>query len=293
MQKKKVSSVADSYVCINGEVLPSQEAKVSIWDRGLIYGDGFFTTMRAEKGKVFFLKEHMQRLKNSCASFRIEFPELLHNNELYTKILKLNRLVDLVAVVKVIITRGKEENLGLPYGKHPTYIMMAKSYEPPYEKYQKGWHLISFPTPRSCMLSAHKSLNYLYNMWAKEYALKKGADEAILIGADGLVKETSVGSLVFQKQGNWFTPDGNDILPGITLKMLSHIWSIKEGISIERRATFFEDLINADQVWVLNSLVGIIPVSRINGHKLKSGDDWEFANRSRRWLWNYAIYGCF
>ena len=291
MPKKKVS-VSDSYVCMNGEMILSRDARLSIWDRGLVYGDGFFTTMRAERGRVFFLKEHMKRLKNSCDFFKIKFPELLYQEDIYTKILNLNGLNNTCTMVKVIITRGEVEGLGLPYSENPTYIIITKPYDPPYEKYQKGWYLISFHISRSCILSAHKSLNYMYNMWAKEYALAYGADDAILIGFDGFVKETSVGTIIFQEQGRWFTPEGEDILPGITFKMLSKVWNTK-GISIEKKATSFKDLINADQVWVLNSLIGIIPVGRINEYVLKSREGWEFANESRRWLWRYAMYECF
>jgi len=289
VQKERAGKTPETYVYMNGEIILSKDARLSIWDRGLIYGDGFFTTMRAEKGRVFFLAEHLKRLKGSCALFRIRFPEQLHQKDIYTEILSLNGLNNRCAMMKIIITRGEEQGLGLPYGNEPTYIIIAKPYEPPHERYQQGWHLVSFHIPRSCLLSAHKSLNYLYNMWAKHYALEQGADDAILIGHDGLVKETSVGSIIFQRHGRWFTPQGEDILPGITLNMLSKLWEIK-GISIERKATCFNDLINADQVWVLNSLIGIIPVRKINEHILEPAGDWRFANESRQWLWEYAIY---
>jgi len=276
------------YVCINGEIIPSHEAKISIWDRGLIYGDGFFTTMRAEKGKVFFLKEHMERLKRSCNLFKIAFPDVLEKEDVFKKIIQLNGLKNSCAMIKVIITRGQEEGLGLPYGNNPTWIIITKHYDPPYEKYKTGWHLISFNIPRSSPISAHKSLNYLYNMWAKQYAMDSGADEAVLIGTDGFVKETSVGTILFEEKGIWYTPDGDDILPGITLKVLERIWNEK-GISIKRKKITLSDLIRADQYWILNSLIGIIPVSKINTHIIRAKDNWLFADKCRRWLWEYAL----
>jgi len=275
------------YVCINGKLIPSQDARVSIWDRGFIYGDGFFTTMRAENGRIFFLKEHMRRLKESCKLFKINFPILL-KEDLFKKVIKLNGLDKSCAVVKIIVTRGQKEELGLPYADNPTWIITVKPYEPPYEKYRQGWRLVLFNIPRSNPLSAHKSLNYLYNMWAKEYAIKSGADEAILIGTDGFIKETSVGTIVFQRQGRWYTPEGNDILPSVTLKILKKIWNEK-GMDIQKEKVSFKDLIAADQVWVLNSLIGIIPVREIDSYTLdKPKDNWEFANRCRKWLWEYA-----
>ena len=278
----------DSYVFINGEFLPSRDAKLSIWDRGLLYGDGFFTTMRAEKGKAFFLREHIRRLKDSCELFSIKFPDQLSQKDLYGEMLDINNLSDNCAAVKVIITRGVVEGPGLPSTENPTYIITARPYESPNEKYQTGWHLVSFNISRSCPLSAHKSLNYLFNMWAKGYALSQGADDAILIGFDGHVKETSVANILFQKEGTWFRPEGEDILPGITLKMLSKIWD-KKGIGIRKKLTSIKDLIEADQVWVLNSLMGIMPVIKINDRRIKSEEGWDFADLSREWLWDYAM----
>ena len=287
MLEKKIN-LPDSYVFINGKMILSKDAKLSIWDRGLIYGDGFFTTMRAEKGRIFFLKEHIRRLKDSCELFGIKFPDFLSQEAIYHEILNLNDLNEACAMIKVLITRGVVEGLGLPYSENPTHIIITKPYQPPYGQYQSGWHLITFYIPRSCRLSAHKSLNYLFNMWAKEYALSQGADEAILVGCDGHVKETSVGTILFQKNGIWFTPEGEDILPSITLKMLSRVWNTR-GITIKRKITYLEDLLDADQVWVLNSLMGIMPVSRINDHLLRSDQSREFAGKCRDWLWNYAL----
>ena len=273
----------EEYVFINGEFVPLKDARISVTDRGLLYGDGFFTTMRAEKGNIFFLNEHLSRLKSSCDAFKIRFPEQLYDHLLFKRLLQLNSLLNKIASVKILITRGTKQELGLPYGDDPTYIVFAKEYHPPLEAYKKGWKLISFCFPRSSPISYHKSLNYLYNMWVREYAVQKGADEAILIGADGYVKETSVGTILFQKNGRWFTPEGDDLLPSITLKMLSKIWE-KRGITVKREKTKPEDLFQADQVLILNSLVGVIPVREIDSHVLPKFDE-VFASQCRKWLW--------
>jgi len=273
----------EEHVFINGEFVPLKDARISVTDRGLLYGDGFFTTMRAEKGNIFFLKEHLSRLKSSCDAFKIRFPEQLYDHLLFKRLLQLNSLLNKIAALKILITRGTKQELGFPYGDDPTYIVFAREYHPPLKAYKKGWKLISFCFPRSSPISCHKSLNYLYNMWAREYAVQKGADEAILIGADGYVKETSVGTILFQKNGKWFTPEGDDLLPSITLKMLSKIWE-KRGITIERRKTKPEDLFQADQVLILNSLVGVIPVREIDSHVLPKFDK-VFASQCRKWLW--------
>ena len=281
-----------SYVYINGEFVPSEQAKVSVWDRGFLYGDGFFTTIRAENGKIFFLKEHLERLRNSCEEFGIKFPSKLYDLSLFKELIRLNGLTRSCAAIRITITRGVKSELGLPYSEQPTYVVFTRKYHPPVDAYKNGWKLISFKLPISSPICLHKSLNYLYNLWARQYAIENGCDEAILIGVDGYVKETSVGTILFQKDGIWFTPDADFILPGITLKILSKIWSDK-GIKINKIKTKLEELFSADQVWVLNSLIGIVPVKSIDGHDIGKKERWEFAEKCRKWLWqknNRTIY---
>ncbi len=273
-----------NYVFVNGEFVPLEDARISVADRGFLYGDGFFTTMRAEAGTVFFLKEHLGRLKSSCDAFRIRFPDQLSDFSLFKELLRVNDLLDKIAAVKIVITRGIKQELGLPYGDNPTYVVFARPYHPPLEAYKKGWKLVSFCFPRSSPISSHKSLNYLYNMWAREYAVQKGGDEAILIGADGYVKETSVGTILFQKDGRWFSPAGDDILPGITFQILSKLWKERE-TAIEKKKVKLEDLLQADQVLILNSLIGVVPVKKVDGHILPKFDP-DFAAQCRRWLWH-------
>ncbi len=269
-------------VFLNGEFVPREKAKIPVWDRGVLYGDGFFTTMRAEEGRVFFLKEHLERLKASCKLFKIRFPDTLENPSLYKELLKLNGLSSGTAAVKILITRGVAEGLGLPQEDDPTYAVFARSYTPPYEAYKSGWKLITFPIPRTTPVAGHKSLNFLYNLWARDYAIERGGDEAILVGPDGFVRETSVGTLVFKDEGRIVVSQGEDILPGVTVKVLSKIWKEK-GFLVEKRRVAFEELSFFKNTFVLNSLVGVVPVARVDGKKM--GLDAEFAESSRRWLW--------
>ncbi len=276
------------YIYMNGNIILYKDACLSIYDRGFLYGDGFFTTIRSDKGKLFFFKEHIWRLKRSCKIFKIRFPSSIEDISIFKQLLEVNKLDKCCAVVKVIITRGKKVEPGLPYGDSPTYIITANSYNPPYEKYKKGWYLISFDMPRLSPIAAYKSLNYLYNMWAREHALEQGADEVVLIGNNGFVTETSVGTILFFKDGKWFTPYGDYILPGITIKMLGNIWAQK-GIIIKHKKTTLTELIDSDQIWILNSLIGIMPVSRLNDHIFIPIDNWQYADMCREELWNYAI----
>ena len=272
-------------VFFNGEFVPKKEAKVPLWDRGVLYGDGFFTTMRAEKGKIFFLKEHLERLKASCSLFKIHFPDVLEKTSLYEELLNLNGLSQGLAAVKILITRGTVEGPGLPQGGDPTYAVFARPYTPPYKAYKSGWSLITFPTPRTTPIAGHKSLNFLYNMWAKDYAVEKGGDEAILVGPDGFIRETSVGTLVFKDGNRIVVPQGEDILPGVTVKVLSRIWEEK-GFLVEKRRVAFEEIGFFENAFVLNSLIGVVPVSHVDGRKIELNAG--FAESSRRWLWECA-----
>jgi branched-chain amino acid aminotransferase/para-aminobenzoate synthetase component 1 len=141
----------------------------------------------------------------------------------------------------------------------------AQRYHPPDEElYRRGWHLKVFSEGFSPPLAGHKTLNYLYFCMARQSALDAGADEAIIMDPSGSVSETSAGSLLAKTHGRWWTPESSYRLPGITLRRMTTLMQEAEN-PIEVRRTTVEDLISAQSVWVLNSLMLIMPVSMVEG----------------------------
>lgn len=263
-------------IWLNGRFLPMESACISPLDRGFLYGDGLFETIRAEEGAALYLARHIERLCSSLVSFRItiDAPDWA---VVIKSLLIENGLEHGPASVKVIVTRGAASAPGLPDPEQPTILVSAQRYEPPAARlYEKGVDLLIHKEGYSPPLAAHKSLNYLYHLAARQAALAVGCHEAVLLDVEGRVSETSAGSLLAMSSGKWWTPVGEYRLPGITIRALWAIFS-DAGIQIESREAWPEDLVRADTVWVLNSLMGIMPVAGINGRQLPDGMSGEAA----------------
>jgi branched-chain amino acid aminotransferase len=178
------------FVWLNDELVPLSQAQVSVEDRGFLYGDGFFETLRVEDGRPLFLGEHVERLRASARAFNISFPEGTPWEARLAQLLEANGLQHGLAAVKILLTRGQAEGLGLPASASPTLVMWARPYLPPSpEEYAAGWPVVIFPERRTTFIGGHKSLNYLFYLAARQSALDQGAREALVLEADGLVSE--------------------------------------------------------------------------------------------------------
>ncbi|CAN2050122.1 Aminodeoxychorismate lyase [Candidatus Magnetomoraceae bacterium gMMP-13] len=257
----------DSVLWLNGNFIPLSQAAVSPMDRGFLYGDGLFETLRAEKGNIFYLRQHLKRLFKSAKILRINLPDSFDWEGITKQVLKQNVLLDTVSRVKILITRGTSSGLGLPRSENPTICISAAKYAPP--QYQKGWKLHIYRNGFTPPLSEYKSLNYLFFMIAKQAALDAEKDEAVILGPDGTISETSTGSLLIQSKGIWWTPKNFYKLPGITLEQLIRLFE-ESGRSVEMRTAFPNDILSAETIWVLNSLMGIMPICEIDDQALKN-----------------------
>jgi len=253
------------FVWLNDDLVPVGRARVSVNDRGFQYGDGFFETVRAEGGKVYFLTEHLARLEASAAAFRLPFPRDLPWGARLSRLLAANGLDRSPARVKILLTRGAAGGLGLPASGQPTLVIWARPYEPPPPpEYAAGWPVVVFPERRTTMMGRHKSLNYLFYLAARQYALDQGAREAIILEADGLVSEGAATSLVYLSRGRYCTPAAASALPGVTLAALSRALA-REGLLLSEVSTTSAQLLQAEGVWLANSLMGLMPVAAIDG----------------------------
>jgi branched-chain amino acid aminotransferase len=255
---------ATEVVYLNGGFLPLHEARISPLDRGFLYGDGIFTTMRAEEGHVLYLKDHIERLKQSLIELRLPPPSSADWEAIPAELLRRNRLENEVASVKIVVTRGPSAKPGLPDTAQATVVIYARPYEPPQPStYRTGYRLHVFRDGFSPPLSNLKSLNYLYHLTARQAALDAGADEAVMLDVQGRLTETAAGSLLLRTRGEWWTPQSAYQLPGITLL---HVIEILEeaGLDVARRPADAADLFSAETVWMLNSLIGVMPVAQVN-----------------------------
>ena len=265
-------AIQDQFVWLNDELIPISQARISVNDRGFQFGDGLFETLRAAAGRVFLLTEHLERLQASAQALRLPFPADIPWEERLAHLLAANGLTAGAARLKILLTRGVAPGLGLPAGSRPTLVIWAHPYSPPTPaEHAAGWPVAVFPEPRSTFLGRHKSLNYLFYLAARQYALDNGAKEALICEADGLVSEGAATSLVYLQAGQFYTPEAKSALPSVTLAVLRR-GLIGRGRSLEPRPTSLSDLHTAQGLWVANSLMGLMPVAAIDGAPLPRSD---------------------
>ena len=270
-------------VYIDGKFVPKNEAKISIFDHGLLYGDGVFEGIRSYGGLVFKLHEHLERLWESAHTLMLKIPmteKALEKAIIET--LRKNRLRD--AYIRVVVTRGVGD-LGLDPDKclKPTLFIIAdKIALYPKSLYRNGLDIITVPTVRNLPEAVNpsiKSLNYLNNILAKIEAKNSGCMEALMLNHQGYVAECT-GDNVFmvrkEKVGNkqkpfLITPPTYlGALKGITRQAIIEL-AAKKKISFEERVLTRHDLFNANEVFLTGTAAELIPVVKIDGRTIGSG----------------------
>jgi len=258
-----------AFVWINGIMVPEDEACVSVSDQGFQYGYGFFETIRVEKGKAKYLKEHTDRFYKTWRHlFSGPAPDLTWN-DIINRVIIQNGLEDGTAAVKIIATKGDREEL--PFNH--TLLVMARPYIHRLTgKKEGGLNLAVYPNPRQTPLADHKTLNYLYYFLAGKWATDNGADEALIINPDGTVSETNTANILLVKDKTVTKPASLHVLQGIMQRKVCELFS-EWGYGIETRKVRPEDLFSVDQVVISNSLIGAIPVLSLDRAKLKSSSN--------------------
>ncbi len=269
-------------IWINSEYVPTAQAMVSPLDRGFLFGDGLFESLRSESGRVLHLAPHLERFATSANFLRIRLDQTINWRDILTFLLKKNNLGSGSARIKIMATRGVKAGLGLPDADSPTCIAMAERYEPPSDgQYARGWDLAACHLGSAPPLAPHKTLNYLFFMAAKQAALDAGANEALILDGDGNVAETSTGSILALDSRGWWTPKSSCQLPGTALQLVVRLLE-DDGFEVERRAARPRDLTASSNVFVTNSLMGVMPVKSIDGQLIGSVDSEKAANLRKR-----------
>lgn len=261
-------NLPQGFVWLNDRLLPADQAHISVFDRGFLYGDGFFETLRVEDGQAQLLDLHLRRLAASAREFRLPFPAHLPWEHCLMELLAANGLTSGLAAVRITLSRGPHPDLGLPAGGQPTLLITARRYQPPpATEYAAGWPVLTFPERRSTFLGRHKSLNYLFYLAARQFALDRGAREAVVLEADGRVSEGAATSLVVAREGSFCTPAAASALPGVTLAALAQGLARREQ-ELRWTPLWPAELLAAQGVWLANSLMGLMPVAALDDQAL-------------------------
>ncbi len=258
-------------VFLNDKLINFDEAGISAGDSGFLYGTGLFETMRAYNGIVFRLNDHLDRLLNSAKTL---FLEHSYNKE-YLKeavynVLQENNLTD--ARIRLTLTAGtfsKEEAKLKP----SLLISAAKLLPYPEEYYKKGVLVVLCPYRQNTTDPAcgHKTTSYLSRMLALKQAHEKGSAEALWFTIDGQLAEGCISNVFLVKDSNIFTPRTNTpVLPGIARKTVCDLASANKIELIERDLTI-DDLLGADEVFITNVIMEVMPVIGIEKHNVSEG----------------------
>lgn len=262
-------------IYLNGKLVPDREAKISVFDHGLLYGDGVFEGIRAYAGRLFMLEEHIERLFRSARAIDLTPPlSSAALQEAVAWTCRANGIRD--GYVRLVVTRG-EGNLGLnPYTcRRPQVIIIAGRIQlyPP-SVYREGLRLVTVGTPRNLPEALNpriKSLNYLNNILAKIEAINAGALEAIMLSPQGFVAEAT-GDNVFVVYGQTLVtpPACAGILEGITRGVVMRL-ARDEGYEVAERMMSRYDLYNADEVFLTGTAAEVIGVASVDRRKIGLG----------------------
>lgn len=264
------------YVYVDGEYYSKSQAKISVFDHGLLYGDGIFEGIRAYNGLVFKLRQHVDRLYRSAHMIMLEIPMARQKMiETIIDTLRKNNLRD--SYIRLIVTRGIGD-LGLNPRKcpKPTVIVITDTISlHASESKQKGvTAMISWVKRDPVDATSHeiKSLNYLNSVLAKIEANISGVDEAICLDKNGFVCEGVAENIFIVKSGRIFTPPSyTGALPGITAEAVMDLGR-KLGHFVEEKNVTPYELFNAEEVFFTGTAAEVIPVREINKRVINSGN---------------------
>ena len=262
-------------IYIDGKYHDEKNAKISVFDHGLLYGDGIFEGIRAYNGRVFKLKEHIDRLFYSAKAILLGIP-MSHSDLMKATVETCRKNKIRNGYIRLVVTRGVG-GLGLNPNKckTPSIIIIADKIQLyPAEYYQRGLDIITVPTVRnlhSALNPAIKSLNYLNNILAKIEANNGGCEEAVMLNSEGFVSECTGDNLFIVKGGQLLTPPlSAGALYGITRGVVMDLGR-EHGLQVAEPNLTRYDLFNADECFLTGTGAELIPVVKIDGRVIGSG----------------------
>lgn len=262
-------------IYLDGKYVPEEEAVVSVFDHGLLYGDGIFEGIRAYHNRVFKLSEHLERLYESARTITLEIPISMEEmQEVVLETLRRNNLRD--AYIRLVVTRGKGD-LGLDPRKckKATIFCIAASIQLyPEELYKQGLEMVTVATRRNIPEACNprvKSLNYLNNIYAKIEANLAGVPEAIMLNQEGYVAEATGDNIFLVKKGKLITPPVYvGLLEGVTRNAVMDLARAR-GIEVQEKVFTRHDVYNANEFFLTGTAAELIPCVKVDGRPIGTG----------------------
>ena len=263
----------EEIVYLNGSLVPLSQARLSPFDWGFLYGYGLFETMRAYSGRIFRLEKHLARLSRSAKFLGIDSESTANLGKALYDTLQANNLSD--ARIRLTLSGGEGEPVPDPLApRTPTLLIIARNYTPyPRQVYEQGYKAIVSDIRRNTQspVSAMKSLNYLDNLLARREARLAGVDEAILLNEQGFLAEGSTSNIFLMSDNTLLSPSQDSgILPGVTREVVLEL-AHSLGVEAVEREIAPEELLQADEAFLTNSLIEIMPLTQVSGQNIGSG----------------------
>lgn len=262
-------------IYISGKFFPQEDAKISVFDHGLLYGDGVFEGLRSYRGKVFRLKEHIRRLYESAKAIWLEIPMSPDEmSEAVNESVRINKIDD--GYIRLVVTRGAG-TLGLDPNRcsNPQVIIIADAISLyPQELYEKGLEIVTVSVQRNhpAALSPRiKSLNYLNNILAKIEGIQAGCIEALMLNHKGEVAECTGDNVFLVRQGVLQTPPLEaGILEGVTRDAVIEV-AKGAGIDVREMPLTKHDVYVADECFLTGTAAEVVPVVRVDSRVIGTG----------------------
>jgi branched-chain amino acid aminotransferase len=275
--------MSDYQVFLNGEFVPEDEAKISVFDHGFLYGDGCFEGIRAYEGNVFKLDEHLDRFYNSAKALDLEPPyEQAEMKDLILEACRVNELQD--AYIRPIYSRGVGD-LGLDPRKcdEVTTVIIAREFPRLYgpELYEEGLSIATVSTRRNapeCLSPNIKSMNYLNNILGKIEANQLGVDEGLMLDTKGFVSEATADNFFIVDDGEVITPPYHNSLRGITRQTAMEV-AEREGLPVTEKPITQFDVYAADEAFMTGTAAEIAPIVEVDGREIGDGNPGEITNQ--------------
>jgi len=265
----------EALVYLNGQFVSESQARVSVFDRGFLYGDGVFETMRSYDGRIFQLDRHMRRLRRSADIIGLDLRhEPREVGEILTRLIELNGLGD--AILRISVTRGRATGgIGVARAGEPSIVAFARPPAPlPAKAYTDGVsaRIVSIRRfPAGSLDSRVKSMNFLNYILARAEAEESGAYEAIMLNQSGDIAEASTANIFFAGDGRLVTPSlESDILPGITREVTLGL-AAEMDIAIEERRIEPPETAGFDECFLTSSGIELLPVTKIDDSPVGAG----------------------
>mgnify|MGYP000080996754 CR=1 FL=1 len=282
------SEVGDKpLIWVNGKLLPKSQAMVSVYDHGLLYGDGVFEGIRVYQGKIFKCQQHLDRLFHCAEQIALRIPITKEEMEtIQRECIEVNGIRE--GYIRMVVTRGYG-TLGLDPRRCPVpgIICIADQislYKP--EFYETGMKVVLAKrpkTPIACLDPRIKSLNYLNNILAKVEAIEQGCDEAIMLNTEGYVTECTGDNLFIIKKGKIYTPPVEDgMLNGITRRFVLDTLAPQLGIEAVESSLRIGEVLKADEVFLTGTAAEVIAVNAIDDTKISTGGEGPVTKKLRK-----------